>query len=148
MERGVYNVATSLFEHVNISFYKQSLKENTGEISTMLHTDFVSNFCLFFEHAFWLDTRRQKKTVCKPRCCQRVAGGDPCVPLLLARMERGAEPAPPSVTTVQYANALFLHVVSDRTPRAVGPGFWQLAPASCIRGSCVLRVQSSRMGSG
>ena len=51
MERAVYNVATSLFEHANISYYKQSLKENTGEISTMLHTDFVSNFCLFFEHA-------------------------------------------------------------------------------------------------
>ena len=26
----------------------------------MLHTDFVSNFRLFFEHAFRLDTRRQK----------------------------------------------------------------------------------------
>ena len=52
MERVVDNVATSLFEHVNISFYKQLLKENSGEISTMLHTDFVSNFCLFFEHAF------------------------------------------------------------------------------------------------
>jgi hypothetical protein len=34
----------------------------------MLHTDFVSNFCLFFEHAFRLDTRRQK-TVYNPCCC-------------------------------------------------------------------------------
>ena len=52
MERVVDSVATSLFEQVNISFYKQSLKENAGEISTMLHTDFVSNFCLFCEHTF------------------------------------------------------------------------------------------------
>jgi hypothetical protein len=66
MERVVYNVATSLFEHVNISSYKQSLKENTGEISTVLHTDFVSNFCLVFEHAFWLDTRRQNKPCAPP----------------------------------------------------------------------------------
>ena len=52
MERVVDSAATSLFEQANIPFYKQSLKENTEEISTMLHTDFVSNFCLFFEHAF------------------------------------------------------------------------------------------------
>ena len=32
----------------------------------MLHTDFVSNFCLFLEHAFRLDTRRQKNCV-QPR---------------------------------------------------------------------------------
>jgi hypothetical protein len=68
MERVVHNVATPLFEQANISIYKQPLKENTGEISTMLHTDFVSNFCLFFEHAFRLDTRRQK-TVYNPCCC-------------------------------------------------------------------------------
>jgi hypothetical protein len=63
MERVVDRVAPSLFEQANILAYKQSLKENTGEISTMLHTDFVSNFCLFFEHAFRLDTRRQKARV-------------------------------------------------------------------------------------
>ena len=63
MERAVYNVATSLFEQANISFYKQSLKENTGKISTMLLTGFVSNFCLFFEHSFRLETRRQKTRV-------------------------------------------------------------------------------------
>ena len=51
MERVVDSVATSLFEQATISSYKQLLKENTGEISTVLHTDFVRNFCLFFEHA-------------------------------------------------------------------------------------------------
>jgi hypothetical protein len=51
MERVVDSVATSLFEQATISPYKQPLKENTGEISTVLHTDFVGNFCLFFEHA-------------------------------------------------------------------------------------------------
>ena len=52
MERVVDRVVTSLFEQANISSHKQSLKENTGEISTVLRTDFVSNFCLFFEHAY------------------------------------------------------------------------------------------------
>jgi hypothetical protein len=73
----------------------------------MLHTDFVGNFCLFFEHPFRLDTRRQKP-VCNPCCCQQVTDGHPCEPLLLTQMERGAEPAPRSVITVDYPKRFFL----------------------------------------
>jgi hypothetical protein len=126
MERGVYNVATSLFEHVNISFYKQSLKENTGEISTMLHTDFVSNFCLFFERAFWLDTRRQKKTCASPaaangwRAGVRAPSSGPNGTRGRARAtQRHHRPIP---------KALLLHVERDR--------------ASPVSGSRLLAIRS------
>lgn len=49
MERAVHGAAAPPFEQANISLYKQPLKENECEISTVLHTDFVSNFCLISE---------------------------------------------------------------------------------------------------
>lgn len=112
----------------------------------MLHTDFVSNLCLFSSTpSDW--TAVGKKTVCNACCGQQVADGDPCKPLLLTRMEHGAEPAPHSVITV-HPKRFFLTQKGIAPGRSVAPGFRQLAPASCIRGSCVLRVRSSRTCSG
>jgi len=84
----------------------------------MLHTDFVSNFCLFFEHAFRLDTRQQKKP-CAPPLLPTGGGRDPCEPLRLFRIERGAERA-----TQRHQRpspkALPLHVVGDRATPVSG----------------------------
>lgn len=60
----------------------------------MLHTDFVSNFCLFFEHAYRLDTRRQKKRA-RLRCCQRVGAGIRASPLFVPNRTRRRARATP-----------------------------------------------------
>lgn len=52
MEKPVYSSAASFFVQVDISYYKQRLKRSAWEISTMLHTDFVNNVCLFFRQRF------------------------------------------------------------------------------------------------
>jgi hypothetical protein len=92
MERVVDSMAPSFFKQTIFSSFKQSLNENAGEISTMLHTDFVGNFCLFLLHAFRLDTHR-RENVGNHCCCQQVTHKDPREPLLLTRMERGVQPA-------------------------------------------------------
>ena len=102
----------------------------------MLHTDFVSNFCLFFKRGFRLATHRQKRPCAIPAAANGGRQG-PVRLLLLTEMERRAEPAPRSVTTVHRPERLFLTQKVIALPRSVASGFWYFASSSCIRKALV-----------
>lgn len=72
----------------------------------MLHTDFVSNFCLFFEHAYRLDTRRQKNV--RASAAANGWGQGSVRALRLFQIERGAERAPRSVINVHHPKRFLL----------------------------------------
>jgi hypothetical protein len=44
------SVAAPFFEQATILHENQAFTKNTLQISTVLHTDFVCNFCMFFRH--------------------------------------------------------------------------------------------------